>query len=86
VIEQVETKYGFRRSQPAAEVTGVAAGTAVDSEMIKEIESYYQQKRLRDLQRKRQGQSGPGVAKGERTGLMVPASSPRQESGKEPDE
>lgn len=82
VIEQEEAKYGFRRGQPAAGGTAVAPGTAVDSEMIQEIESYYQQKRLRELSRKRQGQGGRGAAEGERRDLKDPASLLRQESGK----
>ncbi len=82
VIEQMETKYGFRRGQPAAGGTAVAPGTAVDSEMIKEIESYYQQKRLRDLSRRRQGPGGQGAAEGERPDPRDPPSSPAQESGK----
>ena len=55
-IERLETKYGFRRQQPASSQTKIDPGSAVDPEMIKELESYYQQKRLRDLSRKGQGQ------------------------------
>jgi hypothetical protein len=81
VIEQVEAKYGFRPGQPASAGTAVAPGTAVDSEMIREIESYYQAKRLRDLSRQRTGQGGHGE-EGERRGSKDRSSSTGQESGK----
>ena len=82
VIEQVETKYGFRRGQAAAGGSAVTPGTVVDSEMVKEIESYYQQKRLRDLSRKRQSQGGQEAAEGERLDRSAPAGPAAQESGK----
>jgi len=53
VIEQVETKYGYRTGKPGQGGTTVDSGPAVDAETIKEIESYYEQKKLRDLSRKR---------------------------------
>ena len=61
-------------------------GTAVDSEMIKEIESYYQQKRLRDLSRKRQGHGWAEGGGRRASGSANPRSSPAQESGKAPGE
>jgi len=84
VIEQVETKYGFRRGQTAADGSAVTPGTAVDSEMVREIESYYQQKRLRDLSRKRQSEGAQAAAAAERLDPSAPAVPPAQESGKTP--
>jgi hypothetical protein len=49
VIEQVEAKYGFR---PGPAAKSISPGAAVDGEAIKEIESYYEQKRQRELARR----------------------------------
>ena len=48
VIEQVERKYGFRAPAPAKESEGEGSESAIDPEMVKEIDSYYQQKKARD--------------------------------------
>jgi hypothetical protein len=48
VIEQVERKYGFRAQSQAKESGGEGSESAIDPEMVKEIESYYQQKKARD--------------------------------------
>ena len=53
VIEQVETKYGYRRPRPAAETARVPSKSTVSPEMIQEIEGYYEQKKRRDLARVR---------------------------------
>ncbi len=49
VIEQVEMKYGYRTSRHGQAGSKVVSEPAVDPEMIKEIESYYEQKKPRDL-------------------------------------
>ena len=48
VIEQVERKYGFRAQTPAKEREGEGSESAIDPEMVKEIDSYYRQKKARD--------------------------------------
>jgi uncharacterized protein DUF4149 len=48
VIEQVERKYGFRAQTPAKEREGEGPESAIDPEMVKEIDSYYRQKKARD--------------------------------------
>jgi len=53
VIEQVEIKYGYRTGRHGQVGSTVKSEPAVDPEMIKEIESYYEQKKLRDLSRNR---------------------------------
>jgi uncharacterized membrane protein len=65
VIEQVESKYGFRTPRAGQEAVHGGSGTAVDPEMIREIESYYEQKRLRDLARRRTGPASPQPRKTE---------------------
>ncbi len=57
VIEQVETKYGYRTNRQGQAGSTVRSEPAVDPEMIKEIESYYELKKLRDLSRNRGGTS-----------------------------
>ena len=54
VIEQVEIKYGYRTGRQGQPGSTVKSEPAVDPEMIKEIESYYEQKKLRDLSREPQ--------------------------------
>jgi uncharacterized membrane protein len=61
IIEQVETKYGFRAGPQAGE-TAVSPGRSLDQEAIKEIESYYEQKRQRELARKGQTAVVPPAA------------------------
>ena len=51
VIEQIEAKYGFRPGPAGKEDSTISPGAAVDPEMIKEIDSYYKQKRERELAR-----------------------------------
>lgn len=53
VIEEIETKYGYRRPRPGQPGVGPAPSPALTPEMIQEIESYYKQKRERDLARGR---------------------------------
>ena len=53
VIEQIEAKYGFRPACRYRRCT-TSPGAAVDPDMIKEIESYYRQKRERELARRGQ--------------------------------
>jgi Domain of unknown function (DUF4149) len=57
VIKQIETKYGFRPVPAGQGDSPVTPGASVDPEMIKEIESYYQQKRERELARR--GKTSP---------------------------
>jgi len=57
VIEQVETKYGYRTNRQGQAGSTVRSEPAVDPEMIKEIESYYELKKLRDQSRDRGGSS-----------------------------
>ena len=53
VIEQVEIKYGYRTGRQGQVGSTVESEPAVDPEMIKEIESYFEQKKNRDLSRNR---------------------------------
>jgi uncharacterized membrane protein len=55
VIEQTETKYGFRAADPDASASPANTQSALDPEMLKEIDSYYQQKRARVLARRGSG-------------------------------
>ena len=48
VIERVERKYGFRAPAAAKASEGEDSESALDPEMVKEIEFYYQQKKARD--------------------------------------
>jgi Domain of unknown function (DUF4149) len=48
VIEDVEAKYGFRPPRAAGTGTPDVSDPMIDAETIKEIESYYARKRLRD--------------------------------------
>jgi len=50
VIEEMETKYGYRKPGAGPAPAGTLS-PAVPDDMIREIESYYSQKRLRDLER-----------------------------------
>jgi uncharacterized protein DUF4149 len=83
VIEQVEAKYGFRPGRPGQVGTTVSPGLAVDAEMVKEIESYYEQKRLRDLSRKRRSPAPPGRPEPERPRPLEGAPTAAPESGKQ---
>ena len=51
VIEEVEAKYGYRTGRASAGPPG-KSDAAIDPEMVQEIESYYQQKKRRDMARK----------------------------------
>jgi len=68
VIEQIEVKYGFR--QPSARKPGepLEAEPAIDPEAVKEIESYYAQKR-----RKEDARAGRGAAAEPIRGTGVPS-------------
>jgi hypothetical protein len=57
VIEQVEVKYGFRQSSRPRLREPSEAAPAIDSETVKEIESYYAEKR-----RKEDARSGRSAA------------------------
>jgi len=48
VIEQVETKYGFRQPSPRKPGEPIEAEPAIDLEAVKEIESFYAEKRRKD--------------------------------------
>jgi hypothetical protein len=61
VIEEIETKYGYRQPHPgrATPAEASAPAPALSPEMIREIESYYAQRKQRDLARRR-GLRGSG--------------------------
>jgi hypothetical protein len=80
VIAQVETKYGFRRNAGGSDVTESPA-RVVDPEMVKELESYYEQKRLRDLSRKQSVPAIQGAKKSVDTIPRQPKVPPPRESG-----
>lgn len=48
VIEQTEVKYGFRQALPPSPGEPFKAGPAIDSDTVKEIESYYAEKRRKE--------------------------------------
>ncbi len=48
VIEQIEVKYGFRRPVPPNAADPFKDGPAIDSETVKEIESFYVAKRRKE--------------------------------------
>jgi len=85
VIEEVEAKYGYRTGRQGQAGSTVRSEPAVDPEMIKEIESYYEQKKLRDLSRNR-GASSPASRLPERSrpgdGSVVPAPESGNQQGK----
>ena len=54
VIEDVEARYGLRPSRPLAPGERAAPGSIIDAETVREIESYYAKKQLRD-----QARAGP---------------------------
>jgi hypothetical protein len=51
----VEIKYGYRTGLPGQTGSNVKSEPGVDPEIIEEIESYYEQKKLRDLSRNLSG-------------------------------
>ena len=61
---------------PAAEF----AGKVVGPEMVKELETYYEQKRRRDLDRRGKVEAGPGPGEDRRP--AIPPVSEVKESGK----
>ncbi len=85
VIEEVEAKYGYRTGRHGQSGSTARSEPAVDPEMIKEIESYYEQKKLRDLSRNR-GASSPERRLPERSrpsdGSVVPAPESGNQQGK----
>ncbi len=70
VIEQVEVKYGFRQHLPGKSGELIEARPAIDPETVKEIESYYAQKRRREDAR-----AGRGAAAKPARGTGVPSGS-----------
>jgi len=56
VIEQIEIKYGFRQPSPRKSAEPIAAEPVIDAETVKEIESYYAEKRRKEDARR--GSSG----------------------------
>jgi hypothetical protein len=77
VIENLETKYGYRRPGPGQPAAVASPGSAVSPDMVKELESYYAQKRQRDLARRRgkaESVSPPGSSPpAEQRGSGIPA-------------
>jgi hypothetical protein len=51
VIEDVEAKYGFRPPRPKGSAESAAPGPSIDAETVRELESFYAKKRLRDQAR-----------------------------------
>jgi hypothetical protein len=68
VIVDVETKYGLRPPRAAGSGEAKVSEPTIDAETIKEIESYYARKRLRDQARARRP-SGSAPASGTRTAV-----------------
>jgi uncharacterized membrane protein len=58
VLEDAEVKYGFRPPRPERSDESPAPDPLIDAETIREVESYYAKKRLRD-----QARAGKGPAK-----------------------
>ena len=50
-IENAEIKYGFRRPRPKDSGESAAPDPLIDEETVRELESYYANKRLRDQAR-----------------------------------
>ena len=48
LIEDVEAKYGLRPPRPLAPARSAAPDPLIDAETVREIESFYAKKRLRD--------------------------------------
>ncbi len=85
VIEQVETKYGYRTGRQGQAGSTARWEPAVDPETIKEIESYYEQKKRRDLSRNRGASSlDRGLPERARPsdGRVVPAPESGNQQGK----
>ena len=57
VIEEVEAKYGYRTGRGVDAGSTVKSDPSIDPETVKELESYYEQKKRRDLR----AQRGPGL-------------------------
>jgi hypothetical protein len=51
VIEDAEIKYGFRPRRPSGSAPNEAKDPLIDEETVREVESFYEQKRLRDQAR-----------------------------------
>jgi hypothetical protein len=71
VIDQIEVKYGFRQPSPRHPGELFEAEPAIDPETVKEIESYYAQKR-----RKEDTRAGRGAAAKPARGTGVPSGFP----------
>ena len=85
VIEQVETKYGYRTGRQGQSGSPARWEPAVDPETIKEIESYYERKKRRDLSRNRGASSlDRGLPERARPsdGRVVPAPESGNQQGK----
>ena len=70
VIEQVEKKYGFRRGTPGEDPRAEFAGKVVGPEMVKELETYYEQKRRRELDRRGKLEAGQGSGEDRRPAFL----------------
>jgi len=75
VIEQIEVKYGFRQPSPPRSGEPFGAEPAIDPETVKEIESFYAQKR-----RKEDTSAGGGAAAKPARGTGVPSGFPPRAS------
>jgi hypothetical protein len=76
VIEEAEIKYGLRAPRAGRGNVPDAPGKVVDPEMVKEIESYYEQKGSRDQSRRGTGPAPPrpgGVGPPAGRGVNAPA-------------
>jgi hypothetical protein len=71
VIEQIEVKYGFRQASPRRSGEPFGAEPAIDPETVREIESFYAQKR-----RKEDTSAGRGAAAKPARGTGVPSGFP----------
>ncbi len=80
VIEQVELKHGFRAGRQHQAGLSLKTDPSVDPAMIKEIESYYEQKNLRDQSRNPEASSlDRGLSERPRPNQGSPA--PKAKSG-----
>jgi hypothetical protein len=66
LIERIEARYGFRPAPAGSPEEDPASH--VDPETVREIETYYQQKRLREDTRRRGGAAGSAAQSGQRAG------------------
>ena len=75
VIEQIEVKYGFRQPSARRSTESTDPGPAIDEETIKEIESYYAQKRRKaDTNARRDAAAKPASGNDTHPGFPPPSS------------